>query len=360
MKNHSFRNMEGYHKHLAARFLKRKARLTKEQLRGVLASLGFNIGSLEVDVAHSGNMSRVYLTSELAIKIRDRKSASDDTWQFLANKIVSDHFFPKLPVVHVLTYDHFEKTDYEVLIMERAKGKLLIDNFIKLDEDLQKKLFGQILDICNKISSLTFKDWGNISDRDAYKNFADFLRAKINEYSQSIIDQEIASAKDISLIKDYFLDKVDIFSKEKVSYFTHTDINIANVLHVDDKISLLFDFDSAIKGPKLMMLPKLISSIDNMGEIVDGTHHYKTYRDKKFEYLYPILLEKLPDVFLDKDLVRKLNLILIYRGLRLVAKNRFERWNHIIIKDMIDCEIAKTNKLLSQTYYGQILKKMGL
>lgn len=109
-----------------------------------------------------------------------------------------------------------------------------------------------------------------------------------------------------------------------------------------------------------MMLPKLTSSIDNMGGLVAGTRYYRMYRNKKFEHLYSVLLEKMPEVFSDPNLVRKLNLILIYRGLRLVAKNRFERWNHIIVKDIMDYEIVKTNNLLIRTYYGQILKKMGL
>lgn len=360
MKNHSFRDIEGYQKYLAKSFEKRKVHLTKEQLRRVFAALGFEVDFSEVTVAHSGITSRVYLTPELAIKIRDRRSLDDNGFQFLANKIVSDHFYPELPVANVLAYDHFKKTDYEVLVMEKGEGKELIDDFIDLDTELQKELFGQVLGISNQLGTLTFNDWGDIRYEHTFKTFSDFLKAKVTGYSQKIIDQNFSSVKDISLIKDYFFDIVKIFDNEKTSHFVHVDINNANVLHDKDKVTLLFDFDAAVKGPKIMMLPKIISSIDNMEGLVAGTRYYKMYRNIKFEHLYPVLIKKMPDLFSDRDLARKLNLMFIYRELQLVAKNRFLHWNRMIIKDVIDCEIAKNNNSLSRTYYSQILKKIGL
>ena len=40
--------------------------------------------------------------------------------------IVSDKLSTKHPVVKVISYDFFEKTDYEILVMERVSGTLLL------------------------------------------------------------------------------------------------------------------------------------------------------------------------------------------------------------------------------------------
>lgn len=322
--------------------------------------MGFRADFSEVTVPSSGISNRVYLTPELAIKIRNRKTPNDNSFQFLANKTVFDRFYPSLPVANVLAYDHFEKTDYEVLVMERVRGKNLMDDFIEMDSALQGELFGQILDMSNQISTLTFDHWGDIRYGDKHKTFLDFLSNKISWYSQNILEQELCPMKDIILIKDYFMDKIEIFKNEKISHFIHTDINNSNVLYDKNKISLMFDFDAAVKGPRVMMLPKIISSIDNMSGLEAGTPYYKMYRNKKFEHLYSILIDKFIDVFDDRDLIRKLNLMYISRELQLVAKKRYGRWNNVVIQNLIDCEIASDNKHLGRTYYGQILTRRNL
>lgn len=109
MRSHFVSNPRQYHEALAKRFESRKASLTKKQLRGVLQTLGFDININSINQASSGNMSRVYLTPDLAIKIRDMKLASKKVHHFLANKVASETFYPKLPVPHVLAYDLFKK-----------------------------------------------------------------------------------------------------------------------------------------------------------------------------------------------------------------------------------------------------------
>lgn len=244
--------------------------------------------------------------------------------------------------------------------MERGEGNLLSDDFLSLGEEGQTEIYGQIIDIANDLAKLRFSDWGNIRDDAAYNTFTEFVRAMFDNYCERILERRLVQKAPLEKIREYFLENIHVFDDEKKSSFIHTDLNIANVLHLGDKVTLLFDFDSSMKGPRLMLLPKLISSIDNLGEIFDGTQYRRRYCYRKFENLYPVLRNKMKDVFDDPNLVKKLNLVLILRGIRLIAKNRYEDWNSQILRDILVYELVPKGASFRRTYYGHILKKMGL
>ena len=360
MKRRSLSNSAQYHEELSARYNRRKVVVNEKKLRSTLQTLGFDLGQDDFEEAYFGCNNRTYLTNDLAIKIRDEHFLPKKVYKYLASKIVSDHFYPQLPVVHVLAYDHFMKTDYEILVMERGRGKLLIDDFLDMDIKQQKDFYGQIIDLGNQVASLVSEDWGDIRNRYYYHSFANYLTAKVKDYSDRIIEQRLAREEDIKKIEKYFLDRVGIFDGEEHSHFIHTDLTIANVLYEKNQVTLLCDFDSAIRGPKCLMLPMLIASIDNISIVVDGTPYYKSYQNKKFEHLYPVLKEKMGEALDDPNIIEKMNLILIIRGLRIVAENRFHVWNKVIITDILSDELAESKLALDQTYYGQIFQKMGI
>ena len=360
MKSRSPDNSALYHEKLSLRYNQRKAAITTEKLKSVLQTLGFDVDLDKIHEPHFGCNNRTLLTDALAVKIRDDRFFPREIYRYLANCIASENFYPLAPVPHVVAYDHFDKTDYEILVMERGEGKLLIDDFLEFDEEKQKNFYGQIIDLANQLSNLTFRDWGDIRRQDSYDSFRAYVTEKMLDYSRRIIEQNLIPKEDIVRIRDYFLDKVSVFQNEKRSHFIHTDLTIANVLYSGDEITLLHDFDSAAKAPPFMMLPMLIASIDNLGIIVDGTNYYKTYRDLKFEHLYPVLAEKMGKILTDKNICQKLNLILIMRGFRIVAENRYSGWNKVIIRNILNDEIMADGTSLDDSYYGQILQKMGV
>jgi len=357
MKRHPFIDSIRYHLDLARRIEDRRVRLERAEIKNILKALGFDVDCSNLTESF-GTISRTYLTPDLAIKIRDAKN-SKNAYQFLGGKIASDLFSKTLPVVKVLAYDHFEKTRYEVLIMERGEGKLLLDDFLYLPHRLQERLFNQILDIAQEMAKKQFSEFRSYQETESFPDFSSYLSLKINGYCQSIIEQKICDKNDIETIKQYATSQLSVFRKEK-SYFIHSDLHIGNALYNGRNITLVYDFDSAIQGPRYMMLPKLISTIDNISVIIEGTDYMSAYSDRKFENLYPGLRQRYDNVLSDKDIYRKMNIVFIMKGLRWIASNWSEEWNKAMIKDILQDEIAQEESALNQTYYGQILKKMNV
>ena len=72
-------------------------------------------------------------------------------------------------------------------------------------------------------------------------------------------------------------------------------------------------------------------------------------------HLLPVIKEELKDVFYDKDLIRKLNLLFISDGIKWIGENWSKKWNENQIKNILTNEIAEDEADLKNTYAGKVL-----
>ena len=131
-------------------------------------------------------------------------------------------------------------------------------------------------------------------------------------------------------------------------------MHFGNVLFDGGEITGLIDFDVAVKAPKYMNLLKLIGIIDQPSQFVEGTKYFSLYENQKFEFLYPVLKNKMSDVFADSNLEMKVNLVGIMKGLGWVAENWSAEWNKDMIDRILETELAEGEDL-KKTYFGQII-----
>jgi len=347
---------EDYHKQLAQRYDARKTALDNEKMADVLKQLGFDIDAADIKKTVGGNVSGTFFAGDFVVKIQsDRKRH-----EFLANQIVSEKLGEKnLPIVKVLAYDHFENTDYEVLVMQKGQGKMLLEDFYRLSNEQQAELFGQLFEVINQVSAIEMPDFGEIRLGQHFESFEKYLVAQFENYQQIILNQKLAEAKDIRRISDYIYENIDIFNDDKIAYFNHTDLHTGNLLYDGEKLTLLFDFDGAIKGPRYLILPKLIGAIDDPSQFVEGTEYFAKYQCRKFDHLYKPLKEKMPEILAIPNLVRKLNIYGIIEGLKWISENWSAEWNANQIKNLLEIEMTSETQPLEETYYGKIFRKIA-
>jgi hypothetical protein len=133
---------EKYQQEIAEQYKKRVSKFSSNEILEVLRMLGITgVEQESIQEAVAGNMNATYLTPSLVIKINKDKEVR----KYLANKIVSDKLSEQYPVVKVRDYDFFQKTNYEILIMERASGTPLLDDIFELSDESQIDLFTQVL-----------------------------------------------------------------------------------------------------------------------------------------------------------------------------------------------------------------------
>ena len=120
----NYTNSEKYQQEIAEQYSKRVSKFPKEEVAQTLGKLGFEITAADLKEAHAGNMNATYIAPKIVVKVsRDR-----DKINFFANTIISDRLSDCQPVVKVLAYDYFRKTGFEMVVMERARGTLLLDD----------------------------------------------------------------------------------------------------------------------------------------------------------------------------------------------------------------------------------------
>ncbi|MFH1145994.1 MAG: hypothetical protein V1707_03475, partial [bacterium] len=138
-----------YQNEIAQQYRERISKFSREQVLTVLEMLNIpNLPAIdEIDEAGAGNVNATYITKDLVVKLNQKKGHPD----YLANKIVSDRFGTQLPVVNVLAYDDFEKTPFEVLVMERSKGAMFLDDIVEMSEQDREIIFQQVLDVINHL-----------------------------------------------------------------------------------------------------------------------------------------------------------------------------------------------------------------
>lgn len=343
-------NSEEYQKEVEEQYKKRVADFSIEEVVDIVTKLGFEITSDEVVRARAGNAHATYITNDYVIKITKEKGRG-----YLPNKIISDAF-PDKPVVHVLRHDVFEKTDYEVLVMKKSIGNMLQDDILKLDKTTIELLFSQTIDVINMCTSITSNTFGFVANPETqYVSFKDLQVSRIGHYLEKIRSEKIIDEESISKIENYFNRYASLIDGGN-AVLVHRDAHMGNVLHDDKVVTAVVDWDSAQFAPKYAMLPTLLGFIDNPAQFVEGTPYYESFKDVRFEYLLPILKEKLPEVFNDEQLLLKLNLFGIVEGLMWVSQNWSESWNKQMINKLIAHEIPEDLGLLTESYYGKILQ----
>lgn len=352
MTDQKYSDTEEYQKEIAEGYKKRGAVFPIEEVVKVFDMLGMHeVKPDSITEATAGNVNATYLTSEYVIKINKKKNER----KYLPNKIISDTLGTSAPVVQVVAYDFFEKTPYEVLVMKRAPGTMLLDDMFALSEAQQIMLFKQVLDVVNRAHTITFPTFGGINDEsEAFPVYADYLKHEFSHYMRDMREQHIGDEADIQKLENYFYKHVAVFEDE-IPVFVHTDIHMANILHEGDRLTAIIDFDSSIKAPKIRTLIPLLGLIDNPQQFVEGTDKFSMYKGKNFYQLLPTLKQEMPGVFSDPQLLRKLNVLGMKEGLMWVADNWSEEWNKEMIARMIREEVPETEEGLTGSYFGRIL-----
>ncbi|MBI3630814.1 MAG: hypothetical protein HY221_00555 [Candidatus Sungbacteria bacterium] len=139
MPDQKYTDSDEYQKEIAEQYKKRVAKFPVSEVVKAAGLLGITIDPASTEEAVVGNVNATYLTQDLVVKInQNRKEVI-----YLANKLISDKLSGKFPVVKVVAYDNFEKTDYEILVMKRAPGTLLLDDIFDLNLKIQESLFRQ-------------------------------------------------------------------------------------------------------------------------------------------------------------------------------------------------------------------------
>ena len=108
-----------YQEEIQQQYKQRVVKFSPEEVIEVLRILDIpNLPTIdEIIEAKAGNVNATYITPNLVIKLNKNRQETD----YLPNKIISDRFGNTEPVIKVLKYDNFEKTDFEVLVMEKSK-----------------------------------------------------------------------------------------------------------------------------------------------------------------------------------------------------------------------------------------------
>lgn len=341
-----------YQKEIEKQYKERVSKFTPEQVLEVLNILNISNPPAvnEIVEAGAGNVHATYITPDLVVKMNQNSERPD----YLSNKLISDRLGKRSPVVQVIAYDYFDKTPFEVLVMKKSKGKMFLDDICEMSEQDREVIFKQVLDFVGQLFEIKFKNFGrvNLDDQESYASFAEFLNKEFDEYVAKIKAEKLCSLEDISRIETYFKKHVSIFDNSE-SVFTHADLHMGNILHEDNKLTAVLDFDSSLKAPKVRALISLIAFIDNPQQFVEGTKDFPKFKGKNFYHLLPLLKEKFPEIFSDPELLRKLNLIGLKEGLMWVSQNWSADWNKEMIEGLIQNELPDND--LSQTYHGRVL-----
>ncbi|MGV8084631.1 MAG: phosphotransferase family protein [Candidatus Bilamarchaeum sp.] len=344
-----YSDSDQYQEEVAAQYKERVVKFDSQEVVNALDELGFKIPIVDLQEASAGNVNATYLTPELVVKLNQDQSSHS----YLANKIVSDKLGNTAPVVKVLVYDYFDKTPFEALVMERAKGKMFLETIFDMPEEERKSIFRQALRVVKQLHNIPFENFGEINSEQSFPTYTEFLNQQFSENLKVIREQNLVSEDHIDRIEKYVNQNIALFDNEQ-AVFVHTDLHMGNIIHEADKVTAVIDFDSALKAPKYRTLISLLGFIDNPSQFVEGTKDFNQYKGKNFYELYPVLKEELNDVFEDKQLLKKLNVLGVINGAYWMAQNWSESWNKEMANNLVNEEIANTPEQLDQSYYGKI------
>jgi hypothetical protein len=343
----SYTESEEYQKEIASQYQKRTASFELSEIVTIMEKIGLRIQKEDLRLAVNGNMNATFLTGEHVIKINKEKEP-----QYLANVMVSEQL-NTLPVVHVLEYDCRNKTDYEVLVMQRSKGDLWQNTILEQDQVTVESIFRQILDVVKNASTLQSKRFGEISTA-GEESYTDLLARELTESVKIIKAKKLASIGNIDHLEHYVRRHLPMLGHE-TPVLIHGDLHMGNVLHLGDQLTAVIDWDGASYLPKFLSLVSLLGLIDKPSQFVEGTPDYSRFKGIRFPYLLPILKSELPDVFADKNLVHKLNIVGVAIGLSWIAQDWSKEWNREMLKTLVEIETPSEVADLKNSYYGKLL-----
>lgn len=230
----SYTETEAYQKEIAEQYKERNLELPLHEVRRILSAVGLEVAEEEIKVADAGNMNATFVAGQYVVKV----SNEFDAMKYAANQIVSEQL-PNEKVVRVVTHDVREKTEYEVLVMERAPGLMWSPFMPSMTEEANKKLFAQVLEVAtatrkiavtNKFGSVT-DIVGNLNENGFTSHRAQ-LEAQLADYVSKIADQEYLDQNAVKKIVNYVTDKLYLFDDDQPS-FVHTDLHMSNVMQQD-------------------------------------------------------------------------------------------------------------------------------
>lgn len=353
-----YTDTEEYQKEIAEQYKRRVVKFDNEEIINSLKILGFdNIKVSDLTTTTAGNMNATYLTPNLVVKVNKGERPN-----YLSNKMVSDRLAGKSLVVKVLAYDYFDKTPFEILVMERAPGDSLLNDIFEFSEDEVKDLFRQVLTVINRMCEIKFDSfgWMNLEGKKFFPSFAEFLTYEFKINAQKVRDEKLCKPEDVDKVEAYFLKHVSVFNTSEKPTIMHRDLHMGNFLHEGTKLTAIIDFDWSMKGPKCGNLVSLLGFIDNPSQYTEGSEYFAKYKGKNFRYLLPVLKEELKDIFADKDLIRKLNLLFISDGIKWIGENWSAQWNADMIKGLLENEMPENDEGLNNTYPAKVLNSFTL
>jgi hypothetical protein len=351
-KSKSYTETEEYQREIAEQYKKRVAVFPVDEVVKVCKTLGVSIDQSSVSQATAGNVNATYVTEHFVLKMnKDKKERT-----YYSNKVAFDALGASARVVEVVAYDFFEQTPYEVLVMRRAPGTMLLNDIFELTNDEQEYLFRQVLDVVKKTLAIEFKDFGNVNSERSFPTYTDYLKYTLTENIRQIREKQLCEESDIAKVEKYFFEHIDIFDNEK-AVFVHTDIHMGNILHEGKELTAIIDFDSSLKAAPSRVLLSLLGFIDNPSQFVEGTSDYPKYKGKSFYNLFSVLREELADIFTDSLLLKKLNLLGIREGIDWIAANWSAEWNKEMIANLVNEETPENDEGLLNSYYGKIFTR---
>ena len=354
----SYTETDAYQREIAEQYKKRNLELPLSEVSSILSAVGVEVVEAEIREADAGNMNATFIAGQYVVKV----SNESDKLKYVANQIVSEQL-PDEKVVRVVTHDVREKTEYEVLVMERAPGSMWLPVMPNMTEEENKKLFAQVLKVATASRKIAVTDkFGSINGIVSNQNENGFfthralLEARLTDYVRKIELQEYLDQAAIKKIVKYVTERLQLFDEDTPS-FVHTDLHMSNVMQQDGELTAVIDWDSTESAPSYRGLIPLIGLIDNPAQFVEGTPEYGAYKGKKFEYLYPLLKEAFLDELADPKLAEKLNILFIIDGLMWVADDWSKEWNKEMVAKLSTKEVVLDGDM-KNTYSGLILEKI--
>lgn len=325
----SYTKTEEYQKEIEEQYQQRNLQLVTAEVVVILKQLGFTVSEAKIREAEAGNMNATFITSEFVVKI----SSDAASVKFLANKLISETL-PDSNVVRVLHHDVRDKTDYEVLVMERAPGTPWLTVMPVMSREENTTLFSEVLDIVEVCRNITVTEkFGWVTDilstpQSGFVSYRLQLESRLRVYEEKIRVMDYLNQSDVESIVSYAQNNLHLFEHDTPS-FVHTDLHMGNVMQ----------------------------EIDNPAQFVEGTSDFEVYKDKRFEYLYPFLKQTFTEELADPELSKRLNVLGIIEGLMWVSEEWSKEWNKEMIHNLATVEVPEDGDV-SGTYYGQVIKKI--
>lgn len=353
----SYFDSDEYQREIAAGYGERIASFPVTEVSGVLGALGFlDVDPRSINLATGGNIHATYLTPELVIKLNQDRAGSN----YFANKFISDRLGDTAPIVQVLAYDNFEKTNFEALVMARTPGKVLQHDIFTMSETNLREVFSQVLEVVGQLSKITFDKFGEFFPANeselSFPTYGALLREGFLGHIATIRQKQLAAEPDIKRVEQFVLDRLSLFDKDR-PVFVHTDLHMGNIMHDGNKLTAIIDFDHSQKAPAMVELATLLSFLGDPQQFVEGRPEWVQYKGKNFLHLLPILKGTVPELFQDPDLLKKLNLIYLTASTHLISENWSIKGNEVLMRDALENGLTDSDLGLSRTFYGRTLLK---